>query len=271
MKNVMLLTDFSEDAKHAIYYGLKLFGDEDMKYTLIHGMFLRYANTGALASAVDVRTELARNSFATLLAEIRQDFPDKHFDIEIEIRCGEIESVVTHMEKTRPADLIIMGTRGAGGLADVLMGTSTVAIMEQVSTPVLAVPASFDFQDPAKIVLAMDNGEGPPPSVLQPMVKIAERFDAQVLVIHVAKEENSQQINHDKVNAVLSNVRSHCVTIHDEDVSNGLGRYVKSEKVQMLSMIKQKLNFFERVFHRSLSNKMVMQTDVPMLVMSHKA
>lgn len=270
MRNVLLLTDFSDDAKHAIYYGLTLLGDEEVSYTLVHGMYLAYANTGTTASTVDVRTEEARNAFDQLLKDIAHDFPGKNFNINSEVRCGEIVEVATYMEDECPADLIIMGTRGASGLADVLIGTSTITIMEQVSTPVLAIPHDYEYHQPAKIVLAMDNGDGPTAEVLAPMVKMAERFNAQILVIHVAKEPSDVEVNYDKVNKVLENVRSHCVTIYDKDVAKGLERFVKSEKVQMLCMIKQKLTFFERVFHRSLSNKMVMQTEVPMLVMSYK-
>ena len=270
MNNILLLTDFSDDAKHAIFYGLTLFGDEGVRYKLVHSMYLPYSRVGAAASQVDVRTENARNAFEVFFEEIKTAFPDKNFDINAEVRCGEVIEVVFNLEKEKAIDLIIMGTRGNGGLATVLMGSNTISLMEQVSTPVLAIPKDYEYQRPEKIVLAMDNGKGPKAKTLDPMVQLAERFNAQVLVIHVAKEETNVEINYDKVNKILQSVRSHCVTVYDKDVSKGLERFVKSENVQMLCMIKQKLNFFERVFHRSLSNRMVLQTEVPMLVMGQK-
>jgi len=271
MDKILLLTDFSDNARSAIFYGLSLFNGKPVKFKLVHGMYLPYCKPNALALETDVRTEDARASFKTLLADINTEFPENHFDIETEVRCGELEEITTHLVNTNEINLVIMGTRGVSGLADVLMGTNTISVMEQVHCPVLAVPVTYKFQVPDKIVLAMDDGEGPAENVLNPLVKIAENFDSQVLVLHVSKDQkDKKELNYDKINDCLDSVRSHCLTIYDEDIANGLGGFVRDQKIQMLGMVKQKLNFFERVFHKSMSNKMVLQTDVPILIMSFK-
>lgn len=271
MNKILLLTDFSENAKSAIYYGLSLFGDRQIIFKMVHGMYLPYSKPNAPASTTDVRTEFARASFVQLLEDIDKDFPDNKFVIETEVRCGEIVGIATNLVAKKQIDLIVMGTRGISGFADVLMGTNTITVMEQVHCPVLAVPVSYRYKTPEKIVMAMDQGEGPTMNVMKPLVSIAEKYDAQVLVIHVSKDQaNEREVNYDKVNKCLEHVRSHCLTIYDADIVNGLDGFVKEQNVEMLAMIKQKLNFFERVFHRSLSNKMVLQTNVPLLVMSYK-
>ena len=234
-------------------------------------MYLPYHKPNALAAISDVRTELARSSFSKLLADINTDFPGNKFVIDTEVHCGEIVGIATAIVSAKKADLIVMGTRGVSGIADVLMGTNTISVMEQVHCPVLAVPENYEFKTPEKVVMAMDEGEGPTLGVMNPLVSIAEKYEATVLVLHVSKDQSQQQeVNYDRVNKCLENVRSHCLTIYDEDVAKGLGGFVKKEKVEMLAMIKQKHNFFERVFHKSLSNQMVLQTDVPLLVMSYK-
>ncbi|MGB3466318.1 MAG: universal stress protein [Cyclobacteriaceae bacterium] len=271
MKNILLLTDFSDNAKSAIYYALSLFKDSDAHFIMLHGMYLKYSKANAPALPTDVRTEFAKASFAELMEAINKDFPGNDFDIKTEIWCGEVLGITSTLVAERQVDLIIMGARGISGFADVLMGHNTITVMEQVHCAVLAVPADYQYKDVEKIVLAMDQGEGPSDAVMKPMLTIAEKFDAQVLVLHVSKEESTgKEVNYDRVNNCLKKVRSHCMTIYDEDVEAGLGSFVRDEKVEMLAMIKQKLNFFERVFHRSLSNKMVLKTDVPILVMSYK-
>lgn len=271
MKKILLLTDFSENAKSAIYYALSLFGEDGVIFQIVHGMYLPYHKPNAPASVTDVRTELARTSFEKLLSDINSDFPENRFLVQTEIWAGEIVGITAKLVSEDKTDLIVMGSRGVSGIAEVLMGTNTIAVMEQVHCPVLAVPVNYIFKKPEKIVMAMDQGEGPSSQVMKPLVRFAEKYNARVLVIHVSKDKSQQEeVNYDKVNKCLENVRSHCLTIYDEDIAHGLGGFVKKEKVEMLAMIKQKLNFFERVFHRSLSNQMVLQTDVPMLVMSYK-
>ena len=53
-------------------------------------------------------------------------------------------------------DLIVMGTKGASGLKEVLFGSNTVHVIKNAKCPVLAVPSEFVFESPREILFPSD-------------------------------------------------------------------------------------------------------------------
>ena len=57
------------------------------------------------------------------------------------------------------------------------------------------------------------------------------------------------------------------VTIVSDDVAEGVDDYVNANGVDLLAVIRHEYGFFEGLFHRSVSRKLSMYVDCPMLVM----
>ena len=59
-------------------------------------------------------------------------------------------------------------------------------------------------------------------------------------------------------------------TVHDKEVLNGIEQFVRDQKVSVLAMITHKLNLFERIFHKSITKRMTLHAEIPLLVMHSK-
>lgn len=55
--------------------------------------------------------------------------------------------------KEQKIDLVVMGTKGASGVTEILIGSNTADVIEKCHCPVLAIPAESDFKTPTKVVL----------------------------------------------------------------------------------------------------------------------
>ena len=53
MKNVLLTTDFSENAENAINYAINMFGIEDVQYVVLNSYQDISASSGSLVSLID--------------------------------------------------------------------------------------------------------------------------------------------------------------------------------------------------------------------------
>ena len=53
----------------------------------------------------------------------------------------------------------------------------------------------------------------------------------------------------------------------NDDIIDGLSDYMQSNKPGMFAMLARKHSLFERIFSRSITNKLSVRTDIPLLVL----
>ena len=90
MKKIVLLTDFSANAKNAIKYGVSLFGNS-VEYILIHTYTVRKA-TGSFANIGDLLRQDALKELENELNFVKNEFANIS-DLNITALCKEGEPV----------------------------------------------------------------------------------------------------------------------------------------------------------------------------------
>lgn len=271
MNTILFLTDFSETARKALFYGLALHQEEECTCYLVHTTYLPYSKENESASPVDVRTEEARTKLQQLRESIDEAFPGHRFQINTDIINGEVTPVAKQLVEQHGIDLIVMGTHGMSAVAEVFLGSNTAALIRQVDCPVLAVPMDYEWEQPSRMVLAWDEDQGLMEYVLEPFVKLAKRLETKVTVVHIGKEMDpvhSGQFSN--IKRYTESLDASYLTAFHDDVFYGLDGFVKSSGAQILGIINQKLGFIGNLFHKSLTRQMAFSTDIPLLIMSHK-
>ena len=64
-----------------------------------------------------------------------------------------------------------------------------------------------------------------------------------------------------------SEINSNINIITDEDVIDGLDRYMEEEQPGMLAMLTRKHSLFERLFTQSITNRLSFRSKLPLLIM----
>lgn len=269
MKNILLPTDFSSNAKRAVRYALFVFG-EKAKYTLLNTYEVPHAGAPMLISISDI---LAKESLKNLNKELeilKEEFPELVGNISVMTETGAPEQVVERLTNIANYDLVVMGTKGATGIKEVLIGSVASNLMQSVTIPVLAVPESATLSVPQKILFAVDDttlNEGLFPSELAALTR---KFDAELLILNVVATGELDTVgnakgNHRQPTSVFNGVKHSFQFVEGDNVNKAITEFAESNKVDLLAMVTRKNDFFSKMFGSSATKKMMQHVNVPII------
>jgi nucleotide-binding universal stress UspA family protein len=140
MKTILIATDGSESAHEALEFGLELADEQGATPFVVHVApaveMLPYASFAAPAPTVP--HELDAND-RTPLKEATEIAARRGLEIKMELLRGSPADEIVAFADTTDADLIVVGSRGHGAIASVLLGSVSRAVLHESRRPVLVV------------------------------------------------------------------------------------------------------------------------------------
>lgn len=281
MKAVLALTDFSPRAEDAAKFAMRLAVENKASLILCHAMEIAAQYTSANA---DYRWPVA--DYLTLKQECIQDLkelgkklkedlaPD---DFKPSICCiADVDSLTelsARVIKDKSIDLVVMGAHKSQGWARLLFGSHTHALLDKVDCPVLLVPENLSYKGLSNIAYATDltfNNA----LVLQYLLKIAKPFGAKISVSHVSplnfpitESEHGVENQGDEESGADAEIVYQ--TIKGENVTSSLLGIAGSGWVDMLAVVHKRYDFFESLFHASISKQLAGIAKVPLLILPY--
>jgi nucleotide-binding universal stress UspA family protein len=139
-KTVIWATDGSENANDALPFAKGLVEGEGGRLVVVHSNELyaggRVAGLPVHADEDEVEVEVKRQ-----VAELREEGIDATFKLVAGISTHAAH-MIADVARDVGADLIVVGTRGHGPIAGVLLGSVTQRLLHIAPCPVLAVPSA---------------------------------------------------------------------------------------------------------------------------------
>jgi nucleotide-binding universal stress UspA family protein len=190
--------------------------------------------------------------------------------VESKIIRGDTIPVIVDMANKSDYDLIIMGTQGANGLAEVFTGTNTNGVLKKSKKPVLAIPAGYQYKPIEKIVLAVDQKSLSSSAIIMPLIKIAQKTQAHIGIFH--KDHGSEFKGIDPaLQKLLDTIEySYHYDLDEDNLKESINQFVKDYKAEMLAMVRRQRSFLEQVFHVSATTKEVFNSSVPLLILQDR-
>ncbi|NNK18584.1 MAG: universal stress protein, partial [Maribacter sp.] len=158
MKRIILPTDFSDNAYNAICYAIKLFKDEECTFYLLN------TYTPAIYQAEyvlhspgqiglgDIYQENSLTQLKDLKKQLIAEFNNKKHTFMVHSAFNTLVEEIVETSKNEQADMVIMGTQGATGAKEILIGTNTVHVIKKACCPVIAIPPNFKYENPKEIL-----------------------------------------------------------------------------------------------------------------------
>jgi nucleotide-binding universal stress UspA family protein len=272
MKTILIPTDFSENSWNAMQYAATLFQEETCKYTLVNAYEI--ITPSVYNINVSYSDEFAKASESGLQEQLELFKKLTHHQnswFETLSTYGSITPAVEQMTNEASFDYIVMGTKGVSGIKEVLMGSNTGSVIKRVNCPVICIPEDAVFKHPKNIVFAADYKNISDKNILNPLLQLAENYNAEVAIVNIRnKEVVSATIDEVKeefsLDGFLDKIPHDFYTQYAENVEEGLQIFIKENNADMIVMMKREHSFLEQLFTKSISKKMAFHTETPLLV-----
>ena len=158
-KKILYATDLSENARYAFGYAVSLANRYDAGITVLHvveelSSFARSMLEDILGKKrwidrikekeAEVITDL-KTRLDEFCNKIRHEQPSCPFLMDkIVVVTGHPVDQITRQAKEMDADVIVMGSRGRGGLADVTLGSTSRRVLKGCRIPVMVISLPQD-------------------------------------------------------------------------------------------------------------------------------
>ncbi len=137
ISRILVPTDFTEHASHALQAAQSLATRFDAKVTLLHVYQVpAYAlPEGVIFATADVLSDLHSQLSERLKQTSAKYFPG--IEVETQLRSGGAAEEIIEEAKTCGADLIVLATHGRSGLSHLLIGSVAERVVRLSPAPVM--------------------------------------------------------------------------------------------------------------------------------------
>jgi nucleotide-binding universal stress UspA family protein len=147
MKQIVIATDGSDAAAHALHEGFFLAAATGANVSVVH--VCHNPSTVLGTPYHDDAVEHASLDAEAVMLDARLTGMRYDVDAEYEVIGGEPAAAIVDFARARDADVIVVGSRGLGRLTGAILGSVSRAVARQADRPVLIAKAKARVAAPA--------------------------------------------------------------------------------------------------------------------------
>lgn len=276
MTNVLIPTDFSQNAWNAIKYGLQFFSAEPANFYLLHVSLLERQGADDSVTANGITFDLTHakgiaKSLEVVKKQIEENFPNtNHQFFALHEHSFFIEGIKKVVSQRR-IDFILMGTKGASGLKEVTIGSRTGEVITRVKCPTLVIPENAQYQPLKEIVLPTDFNLQFRNKILLTLAEIMAIHQSNLRILHVSKTERelspSQQENKVFLEDFLEDKPHSFYFVTHPILEDSVQTFVEKHGINMIAMVAKNINFFQRLLFKPAVARISYHINIPFLVL----
>lgn len=257
MSTILFPTDFSKTANNAFLYALNLANTFNSDIKLIT------LNTRLNDS--DNLSEKDFNEKVNQLKIIAEEANLGHVKINSHLELGDLLLTILNITEKEDIRYIVMGTSGEGNLNKKVFGSTTLSVINNANVPVLAVPNKVQYKKERKFAFAtlFDKKED---CALTEMIAITKAHHGHLNVVHIEKGDSSPDTIINREEWLSNHPTINLEIVRSNFVEDALINYCQVNKIDVLGVVRRDLNFFERIFSKKYSEKLLTDADFAILV-----
>jgi nucleotide-binding universal stress UspA family protein len=273
MKRILIPTDFSDNASNALEYAVEAAQALQSELLIMHVYTPPVSRQSAIhaimAEEIGRATRKAQEQIETIVKTIKAEYPS--LSCSGEVTVGETVSEILTLASDRKVDMIIMGTRGATKMSNVIFGSNTASIIEESACPVLCIPDNTTYKRPEKILYSTNFSYSDISSATL-LTELARAFNARLLFAHIVvgteeTDEEKEVIDKfaEEIRKVTGYEKIEGVVISDANINTGLDALIEKTGVDIIALATRKRSLFEKIFNPSITKKFSYYTNTPLL------
>ncbi|WP_428741014.1 universal stress protein [Tenacibaculum sp.] len=271
-KNILLPTDFSDNAWSAIIYALKLYADEVCTFYILHSLkksvSVMYNLTTKLSNII---AENAMEELVELQEMAQAANTNANHEFKVVLSKEDLSTALKTTIKSHQIDLVVIGTKGSTAAKELFFGSNTLKIIKQLRLcPVLVIPEDFDFVIPKQIAFPTDFNRFYEDQEIKPLKEIAELYDSTIRIVHIAEENELSEVQNYNLTMLKGYLYDYSYTLHwmanYTKKATEINDFIKELKIDMLVMVNYKHGFIEGIVKEPVIKKIGFHPIVPFLV-----
>lgn len=277
MKNILVLTDFSENAKAAEKYALQL--AIHVSGNLI--LYNTYSRQREKISGNVVWPHSTPSSELQSISNLQARVNELNHDLrkikdnihKPEIRhlgnAGSLAGKLNEIIAENDIWLCVMGTKGESFANNVLFGSNVFKVLEKINSPVLIIPKEAQYKQLKKIAYATDFRSSDV-DIINWLYKLADPLKIGLILVHVSADaisDSEKDVLRSQEKIYKSQFPRTTIQIFEgENIQDSLHNIAEQLDVSMLALLHRRQEFFEGLFRASISRKMIKHTEIPVLI-----
>jgi nucleotide-binding universal stress UspA family protein len=162
-----------------------------------------------------------------------------------------------------------MGTRGASGVKEALLGSNTAKVLQKVGCVMITVPVGWKMKGLNKLAFATDYQGLNNPMEFSVVKALLDHYKPDLDLLNI-KSDEAMKVDRDAENNwrnLLSDHSFNDISIEGEEITELITKYVEETKPDMLIMVSRRRGFIDRLLRKSVTRKLSMHLNVPIMVL----
>jgi nucleotide-binding universal stress UspA family protein len=222
----------------------------------------------------DVGVDLSLAGLEKTMTDIKTNYPNTKHRFKTVSAFNTLTDEIIDQCESHQIDLIVMGTQGATGAKEILLGTNTVYVIRKAKVPVLAIPEKYRFKPIQKILFAVDYWSQYKKDELKFLNEMIHLNAAKLMVMHAGEEQVLKEVqtkNKAFLKDYFKTVDAKFEEMKDRYMPNAVHDYIADHNIGLLAMMNRKHSFLERLLVKQNIDAIGYHVKIPFLVMKDTA
>lgn len=271
MKTILVPIDFSDQANYAAKVAVRIAEKTNAKIHLLHMLEIP---TNVLDSVNYSRSNYP--SAFIFIKKTREKFKKfkkspifSNVALTGSMRLHRAFEGIIEESKKIKADLIVMGSSGATGLEEILVGSNTEKVVRNSDIPVLVIKKDIENFNLKNAVYASDFNLKSK-NAFKKIIRFAKFFDTKLHLLKVNTIQNFETTKEssNRIKAFLdgSELQNYSLNIfNDVSIEEGILSFAKEAEVDLIILVTHGRKGLAHLFNGSISEDLVNHAKLPVL------
>lgn len=264
-KTILVPTDFTDRANNALDQAVYLAEKTNSSLVIYHFYHRPIADRDAdrALAELEEKIEFKFQNLLRLIPNLKQ------VPYEFKKVIGTTVEKITGRVNTGGVDMLVMATKGAKGFNEI-WGTKTAKIIKMIQKPVFVIPDNTSLKNLNKVALACDYSLNTNYEAIKFLTELAEQLNFAIDVVTLNREEKTMtKLEHkhrDQIMELMNGVKASFKFTQHPHIHKGIMAYAKEKDINAAVILSKNYSFIESLFHESLTEKMVFNSPIPLMV-----
>lgn len=280
MRTILIPTDFSQNAMHAMNYAIQLYKCQRTHFYFLHAyadeVYGPFKNNSkeSIAEKKIISQKKAKQSLEQIIGELSQKHHNPKHNFEGIAAFESLVNAVNNLANQKNIDLVIMGTQGLTANKEITFGSHTVQVFKYVQCPVLAIPEHYEYRQPKKIAFPTNYMLPYKRRELNLLNTLAAEFKSKIYCLYISDFEDLSHRQVDNKRFLQESLADAFLFFESVPVKNrseAIMEFISQNEIDLLVMVNSRHSFLEDMLYRSTVDEIGLHPKVPFLVMQNLA